>query len=190
MDRRHQLEEGGMRKLVAALFGWLALNYAAGAMADAQEQTVMHGIAIAAPPDAVWAVAGDFVGLPKWYPPIESSRLVLGRNNEVNCIRELTRRNGTKVTERLLDYDQLRRRLEYTYVDGMVMSSDYFAVLEVKDAGDGTSLVEWKARFKRLAYWTDNPPPGQDDETVLKALNAGYKLGLENLKKMIEARDR
>ena len=178
-----------MHKVVTALFGWLLLLPADGALADAQEQTVAHTIAIAAPPDAVWAVAGDFVGLPRWYPPIESSRLVLGRNNEVNCIRELTRRNGTKVTERLLDYDPRRHRLEYTYVDGMVMSSDYFAVLEVKDAGDGTSLVEWKARFKRLAYWTDNPPPGQDDKTSLDFLNNAYKVSLANLKKILESRD-
>jgi mxaD protein len=179
-----------MRKLVVPLFTSLAVLHAAAALADAQELTVVHSIAIAAPPDAVWAVAGDFAGLPKWYPPIEASRVVLGRNNEVNCIRELTRRNGTKVTERLLDYDSHKRRLEYTYVDGMVMSSDYFAVLEVKDSGDGSSLVEWKARFKRLAYWTDDPPPGQDDKTVLEALNAGYKLGLENLKKIVEGRGR
>ena len=32
--------------------------------------------------------------------------------------------------------------------------------LTVKDAGNGKSVVEWKARFKRLAYWTDDPPPG------------------------------
>jgi hypothetical protein len=30
---------------------------------------------------------------------------------------------------------------------------------------------QWKARFRRLAYWTDDPPPGQDDATVLAAFN-------------------
>jgi mxaD protein len=127
------------------------------------------------------------VGLPKWYPPIESSKLVLGRNNEVGAIRELTRRNGTKVEEKLIDYDPWNRTMTYTYAEGQPLSSDYFATVTVKDAGNGKSLVEWKARFKRLAYWTDDPPAGQDDETVTKALNAGYKLGLENLKKLAEA---
>jgi mxaD protein len=157
------------------------------AHAEAQEQRVEKSIVINAPPDAVWAIAGDFVGLPRWYPPIPASRLILGRNNEVGCIRELTRLNGTKVEEKLLDYSPWERSLTYTYVGGQVMSTDYFATLTVKDAGDGKSLVEWKARFKRLAYWTDNPPPGQDDETVIKALNAGYQLGLENLKKLAES---
>ncbi|MCW5623081.1 MAG: hypothetical protein KIS79_18360, partial [Burkholderiales bacterium] len=70
---------------------------------------------------------------------------------------------------------------------GEVLSSDYFATLSVKAAPGGKSLVEWKARFKRLAYWTDDPPPGQDDETVRKALNTGYPLGLKTLKELVES---
>lgn len=157
------------------------------AHAQAQEQRVEHSIIVDAPPEAVWAVAGDFVGLDKWFPPVAASRLVLGRNNEVGCIRELTRRNGTKVEERLIDYDSWNYSLTYTYVGGEVLSSDYFATLNVKPAPGGKSLVEWKARFKRLAYWTDDPPAGQDDETVRKALNTGYPLGLKTLKEVVES---
>jgi mxaD protein len=175
-----------MRTLAVYAAAILTAAAPALARADAQEQRVEKTIVIDAPPEAVWAIAGDFVGLPRWYPPIESSKLVLGQNNEVGCIRELTRRNGTKVEEKLLDYNPWERSLTYTYAEGQPLSSDYFATLTVKDAGGGKSLVEWKARFKRLAYWTDDPPPGQDDETVSKALNAGYQLGLENLKKMAE----
>jgi uncharacterized protein YndB with AHSA1/START domain len=176
-----------MKNLLGTVLSLLLAAVPGLVHAEAKEQRIEHTIVIDAPPERVWAIAGDFVGLPKWYPPIESARLVLGRNNEVGCIRELTRRNGTKVEEKLLDYDPWNRSLTYTYAEGQPMSSDYFATLTVKDAGNGKSLVEWKARFKRLAYWTDNPPPGMDDETVTKALNAGYKLGLETLKKVVEA---
>jgi uncharacterized protein YndB with AHSA1/START domain len=175
-----------MRTLAACAAALLVAVAPALARAEAQEQRVEKSITIDAPPEVVWAIAGDFVNLPRWYPPIEASRLVLGRNNQVGAIRELTRRNGTKVEEKLIDYDPWARSLAYTYAEGQVLSSDYFATLTVKDAGNGKSLVEWKARFKRLAYWTDDPPPGQDDETVLKALNAGYQLGLETLKKLAE----
>jgi mxaD protein len=154
---------------------------------EAKEQRVEHSILIDASPDAVWAVAGDFVGLDKWYPPAQASRLVLGRNREVGAIRELTRGNGTKVEEKLIEYDPWNLTLTYTYAEGDPLSSDYFATLSVKQTADGKSLVEWKARFKRLAYWTDNPPPGQDEETVIKALNAGYPLGLKTLKQIVEA---
>ena len=58
--------------------------------------------------------------------------------------------------------------------------------MTVSDAGGGKSKVVWKARFKRVAYWTDEPPPGQDDATPLDTLNKVYAMGLENLKKLIE----
>jgi opacity protein-like surface antigen len=155
------------------------------AFAEAQEQHVEQSIVVNARLADVWAIAGDFVGLPRWYPPIESSRLVLGVNNVPGAIRQLTRANGTRVEEKLLDYEW-QHSLTYTYAGGQVMSSDYFATLSVEPlAGDKTKVL-WKARFKRLAYWTDEPPPGQDDDTVRNALNKGYKLGLERLKALAE----
>lgn len=172
--------------------GFLSLLFALSAApltasaADAPEMRVEHSIVINAPPDRVWAVAGDFVGLDRWYPLVESSKLILGKNRVVGCTRELTRLNGTKVEEKLIDYDDNLMTLTYTYAGGQPLSSDYFATLTVMDAGYGKSSVVWKARFKRLAYWTDDPPPGQDDATPLNALNKAYPLGLQNLKKVVE----
>lgn len=153
---------------------------------DAPELKVEHSIIINATPEQVWAVAGDFVGLDRWLPVIPESRLILGKNNQVGAIRELTRLNGTKVQEKLIEYETDPMTLTYTYVGGVVASTDYFATMIVSDAGDGKAKVVWKARFKRLAYWTDNPPEGQDDATPLNGLNKVYPAGLENLKKIVE----
>jgi len=171
-----------LRSAVAAV----ALLASPAFAADANELKVVQTIRINAPPAAVWAVAGDFNGLPRWLSNIVESRIVLGANNQIGAIRQLTRRNGTKVTERLIDYDPVHMRAGYTYVDGAVMASDYYPVLQVKDAGDGTSLVEWSARFKRLAYAEDPPPPGQDDQTLTENYNKIYKAGLESLKRVVE----
>lgn len=178
-----------MAKLARLVWLLLALG---GAMqvavaADAPELKVEHSIVIDATPTQVWAVAGDFNGIPRWLPTIAESRIILGRNGEVGAIRELTRQNGTKVQERLLEYEtDPVMTLTYTYVGGMVAATDYFATMTVTDAGNGKSKVVWKARFKRLAYWTDEPPEGQDDATPLNALNKTYPLGLANLKKVVE----
>lgn len=163
-----------------------ALGARVAAPADANELRVKESIRINAPPAAVWAIAGDFNGLPSWLATIESSRIVLGGNNEVGAIRELTRRNGTKVTERLIEYDPASMRLSYTYVDGAVAASDYFPVLVVRDAGDGTTVVDWSARFKRLAYAQDPPPAGQDDKTLTEFYSKVYRSGLESLKRKVE----
>ena len=176
-----------MRGLIGiVVVGFMGLAAAGGALAEAKEQSLLRTITINAPPDVVWAMAGDFGGIQRWSPGVESSRLVLHNRNETGAIRQLRRRNGTQVTEKLLDYDPGNRRMAYTYVDGAVAASDYYSVLTVKDAGGGKSIVEWKGTFKRLAYWTDNPPPGQDDQTVYSFLDGAYRTSLANLKKVIE----
>ncbi len=156
--------------------------------ADANELSAYQSIRISAPPDAVWAVLGDFNGQPRWLPLVESSKIVVGTNNRIGAIRLITRRDGSRVTERLLDYDANAMRMAYTYVDGAVRASDYMPVLSVKDGGGGTSIVEWRSHFKRLAYWIDPPPEGQDDATLTQFYNRIYKAGLESLKRTVEER--
>jgi len=175
-----------MKQILAAVLAALALFVPPAFGAEAKELTARQSISINAPPEAVWAVLGNFNGLPRWLGFIEYSEIVAGTNNEVGAIRQVTRRNGTKVTERLLEYDPHSMRLAYTYVDGAVMASDYFPVLAVKDGGNGTSVVEWSARFKRLTYWVDPPPAGQDDKSLTDLYNGLYKAGLENLKRVVE----
>ena len=178
----------GLAKWMTAM---LLAASALPAFADAQELTIFHTITIDAPPEQVWAMVGDFGGIQRWAPGTESSRLILHDRNETGAIRLLRRRgDGTQVTEKLLDYDPYNRRMTYTYVDGVVRAADYYSEVLVKDAGDGHSIVEWRGRFKRLAYWTEQPPQGQDDKAALDFLNGAYKSGLANLKKVLEAGDR
>ena len=129
--------------------------------ADAPELSVRQTILISAPADQVWEVVSDFNGLPKWFPFIKESRLVLGENRRLGAIRELTRGNGTKVEEKLIEYDPYNMSATYTYMGGKPLTSDYFSTITVTDAGNGKSMVEWKARFRRLQYWTDTAPEGQ-----------------------------
>jgi mxaD protein len=169
--------------VLAALFGFQQVASAA----DAPELKVEHSIVIDATPDEVWAVAGDFNGIQRWLPTIAASRMTVGKSGQVGSIRELTRQNGTKVQEKLLEYETGDEKiLTYTYVGGTVIATDYFATMVISPAGEGKTKVVWKARFKRLAYWTDEPPEGQDDATPLNALNKTYPMGLENLKKVVE----
>ena len=178
-----------MKDVAKGLLFFAVLCFGQQALAvDAPELKVEHSIVINATPEQVWAVAGDFVGINRWLPPIPESRLILGNNNQVGALRELTRMNGTKVQEKLLEYETDPMTLTYTYVSGLVPATDYFATMIVADAGAGKTKVIWKARFKRIAYWTDNPPQGQDDATPLASFNKLYPLGLENLKKIVEGR--
>ena len=55
----------------------LSLVHASMVLGEPTELSIFHTIAIKAPPDVVWAMAGDFGGIQRWAPGTESSRLVL-----------------------------------------------------------------------------------------------------------------
>lgn len=154
------------------------------AHAQARPQSILQTIDIDARAEVVWSIAGDFVGLPRWYPLIESSRLVLGRNNVEGCIRELTRLNGTRVEEKLIDYNPWSRSLTYTYAEGQPLFSDYVATLTVNEVGPGRSRVEWKANLTRLDYMVDDVAA---DEKIVALLSGAYQKGLARLKQLAES---
>lgn len=180
-----------MNAMTHWLAGTLLAACALPAYGEARDLTIFHTVTINAPAEEVWAMIGDFGGIQRWAPGAESSRLVLHSRNEAGAIRLLRRRgDGTQVTEKLLEYDPANRRMAYTYVDGVVRAADYYSEVVVKEDGAERSIVEWRGRFKRLAYWTDDPPADQDDRAALDFLNGAYQSGLDNLKLLLEDRSR
>lgn len=176
-----------MKRTTMWLAGVVIAAVPALGFAQAKEVTTTQSIRIKGSPEEVWTYVGDFGGLAKWFPSAESSRLVLKTRSEEGAIRELLRRNGTRVTEKLTEYDPTNMRITYTYADGAVMASDYFATMQVKDVGNGETEVIWSGRFTRLAYWQDPPPVGQDDDSLRTFFTNAYKAGLGALKAAVEA---
>jgi len=166
-----------MLKVFAAL-----LMVPSVAFAQDKELSTVQTIRIKAPPDAVWAYAGDFGGISRWFPGAQSSKLVLKTKNEEGAIRELLRANGTRVREKLVAYDPGSMTFTYTYADGLVLAQDYFATMVLKSVGDGETEVIWSGRFKRL----DNAPPEQDDAALVALYTGIYKRGLDSLKATVE----
>lgn len=177
-----------MKNVMIALTMMLGMLDSQQVCAEAQELSLVKTITIDAVPDAVWAWLQDFNGLPAWHPLLVKSRIVLGENNRVGCIRELTRASGTKINERLINYDARGMSLEYTAVSGATIATDYFSTISVRaaDSDASKSVVEWKGRYKRKAYWTDEPPEGQDDKFSTDLLTRAYTVGLDALKAKIE----
>lgn len=172
-------------------FGFIFLFFVGGincaVAVEAPELSVRYEVTIEAPVDKVWSVVSDFAGIHKWFPFIASTKITLGENRRLGAIRLLTRTNGTKVEERLVEYDPLELKASYVYVQGVPLASDYYSTMTVTDLGEGRSQVEWKATFKRLLYWVENPPKGKDDATLVKIYNKVYKVGLDTMKSRIES---
>lgn len=149
-------------------------------------QKVEKEIVISAEPAKVWAIVKDFGNLQKWLPLVASTKL---ETKDDGVYRTLTLKGGGTILEKLRSSDDTDMKLKYEIVEGVLPVSDYVATITVKPGpGAGESTVTWLARFYRVYKLNPPIPPGQDDETAVKAVNDVFDAGLPNLKKVAEGK--
>ena len=160
-------------------------------------QQVVESIVINAPVDKVWALVGDFSGLHKWHPAIESTEM------EGHFKRILTLAPDKKITEWLINRDEKKMTLKYKIIDMSVMETFEFAgrrvereVLPVNTytgffsviaEGEG-SKVTWKGKFYRPYMLNPPTPEGMSDKDATTTMSSVYKEGLDYLKDLLEGK--
>jgi hypothetical protein len=181
------MKEEHMKHFASAV----AIVLGAGMMSAAHahgptRQKVEESIVINAAPAKVWALVGDFNGLNKWVPPVESSTATNGNN--VGSVRTLSITGGEKLEEALEAYDadkmSLRYRMEKPNLKVLPVNN-YSSSISVAPEGGNASKVTWRGAFYR-GYMNNNPPPELNDEAAVKAVTGLYKASLEKLKKVAE----
>jgi uncharacterized protein YndB with AHSA1/START domain len=115
----------------------------------------------------VWAVLGNYNGLPKWNAGVERSDLSNGGKR-----RTLTLKAGGKVVEDLLHHDDAGRSMSYSIVESAVPVSRHQATLSVIDRGPDLSTVRWTCEFE---------PRGVPVETAAGIFSAIFESGLKQL---------
>jgi hypothetical protein len=103
-------------------------------------QAVAQSVTVAAAPDEVWSVIGDFGG--DWHPLTARIGVTAPGIGQLRTIETL---DGREIIERLEANDNGRRCLRYTCIAGMPVSH-YTGALEVKPSGKG-AMVEWRVQF-------------------------------------------
>jgi hypothetical protein len=160
------------------------------AMAWAAKPGYLHvneSVEINAAPAKVWSLVKDWNGLHKWHPAFSNTEIRSGANNKVGAVRTLTMAgDGSKFDEELDGFSDKSRKYSYRIItDSPLPVVDYSSTIMVKSGKvKGTSVLVWKGKFKRKV--ADNPPAGQDDAGVKKAIIGAYQAGLQNVKKMAE----
>lgn len=163
----------------------LALMAQAGFAHGPTRQKVIEQITINAPAAVVWARIKNFDALKDWHPAVAESPADKG--NEEGSVRTLTLKGGGTLVETLESYDEARMKVAYRAKDGGALPvSNYTSTLSVRDEG-GKALVEWRGAFYR-GYPNNDPPPEQNDEAAVRAVTGVYKLGLAQLKTLVEGR--
>src|SRR6185436_6475312 len=150
---------------------------------------VNESVEINAPPAKVWSLVKNWNGLHRWHPAFSNTEIKSGTNNKVGAVRTLTMADGgAKFDEELDGFSAKKRKYGYRIItDSPLPVADYSSSIQVKSGKDkNTSVLVWKGKFKRKV--ADNPPAGQDDAGVRKAISGAYQAGLQNVKKMAEAK--
>src|SRR5262245_38889623 len=134
-------------------------------------QTVASSVELAATPEDVWSVIGQFDL--QWHPGVARARLI---GEGLGQLRRLETRDGREIVERLAEVDNTKRSYRYTLVSG-VPASHYAGVIDVRPKGNG-SVADW-----RVEFLADNKP----DIAVRTQVSTLVKTGLGSLKQRFAA---
>jgi hypothetical protein len=129
-------------------------------------QTVANSVELAAAPDEVWSLIGQFDLT--WHPLVARVSLI---GTGIGQLRRIETIDGNEIVERLDERDNTRRIYRYSLVAG-VSASHYAGTIEVRPSGSG-SIAEW-----RVQYLANNQP----DIAVKTQVSALVQTGLGSLK--------
>lgn len=122
------------------------------------------------PPAAVWKVVGGYGALQEWHPAVAAAEISKGKDNARGAVRTITTKDGAKIVEELLAYDDKGRSMRYRIVESPLPVKDYVSTLAVKAEGKGSRIV-WKSEFQRA---------GEVDDAKAKEIVAGiYRAGFD-----------
>lgn len=174
-------------KLISALVFASSLLVSATSMAAAPVLHVTKSATIDADAGKVWDTVKNFDGLNTWHPAVAKDEIVSGTNNKVGAVRLLTLKDGGTIKEKLLGYNAEAHMFKYSILEGVLPVSSYTSTFVVKSAGKGKATVTWSGNFKRKNVGA-KPADNENDKTATDTISAVYQAGLDNLKKMSEAK--
>lgn len=174
MHRRHLLTLAGTTLLAAPAL-------AHGPVRQKVEETVE----IAAPPEKIWAVIGDFHDM-SWNPEVAKTEGEGG--NTVGAKRSMVLKRGGELDQELTKYDAtgFSYAVFMPHNDVKVMPvTNFSSQLSVKPGDGGKSVVEWRGAFYR-GYPNNDPPPELNEAVAIKAVQTWFRAGLDALKTKME----
>lgn len=176
-----------MNKTAIALLSLLMLAPCVTRADDRDLLVVAEMIEIDAKPADVWKYVKRFDGLADWHPIFARSEIIKGKDGSLGAVRALTIKEGPTFTEELLAISDKSMAFTYSIIESPLPLDRYQSTMAVKPNGAGGSTVTWIGTFVRKNP-RDNPPEAETDAAMLGLIAGAYAGGLENLKKILEAK--
>lgn len=168
-----------MAAAVAALVAWPALAH------GPTPQELTRTLAIAAPPDKVWAALKDPAAIADWHPDIASASMA---GEGAHPKRTVTFKAGGTLVDGIDDVsdDKMTIRWRLSKEDIAVFPTSFYTNTVSVAAKDAGSEVTWVASFFR-ADTTNEPPEQYSDEAAVAAMEKFADDGLKGLKDKVES---
>lgn len=150
-------------------------------------QKAEESVTIAASPETVWTLAGDFGGIGAWHPLVKEVKASGG--NTPGGERTFVLEKG-EISDSLDEYDAAGRSYGYRLAKENVEAlpvSFYTATFTVRDVDGGKSQVVWSARFYR-GDTSNFPGDGLDDDAAVAAMTDFFRRGLDGLRSKVEGK--
>ena len=176
-----------MNKLGIALLGLLMLSPCVTHADDRALLVVAEMIEINAKPADVWKFVKRFDGLKDWHPAFAKSDIIIGKDGELGAVRALTVKDGPTFTETLLALNDASMAFTYDIIESPLPLDHYQSTMTVKANASGGTTVTWIGTFVRKNP-RENLPEGESDAGAVKFITGAYAGGLQNLKKVLEAK--
>ncbi len=156
-----------MKKLSLSIIGLAALTLASPALAI----EIVKSVDVPTSPAVTWELMGDFCGIAKWHPAIESCGL--SYNNGATYRTLKLKDGGGEIFEKLLTRISPAHTYTYSIETGPLPVADYQATIVVSPNSSG-STITWGASF--------NPAKGVTEEKAAEVLGGIFDAGLQGIK--------
>jgi hypothetical protein len=160
-----------MKKLSFSVFGLAAFISASPVLAI----EIVKSVEVPTSPNATWELMGDFCGIAKWHPAIDTCGM--SYNNGATYRTLKLKDGGAEIFEKLLTRIGPAHTYTYDIETSPLPVADYQATIVVAPSASG-SLITWGASF--------NPAKGVTEEKAAETINGIFDAGLQNLKTMLK----
>lgn len=128
------------------------------------------GVDVAAPPEAVWPLAGDPGRVGEWFAPVAACEMD-------GDTRTATMGSGAVLVERIVDRDDAARTYSYTVLSGIPGLTSHRATLRVVEAPGGSRVL-----------WRQTATSEVEGYDIESRLGGVMTAGLERLRDIVEGR--
>ena len=162
--------------LLSGFMGWQ--NALATETKSTYNDSYSRSIIISAPPEKVWEILGNPVGLPDWIPGIKQTVYTSDIKKGVGTVREITLDDGLLIEEHFVAWKE-REYVSYIMVRGFPLRG-YFATMAMQPLDEAAVLFTWSV------YYTTQEMTDTEFKEFSTNLRAFFEGTLRNLKKILE----